>query len=248
MEVDADIRPDNDTPISPTAFDNLKRKKSKENPILPDKKRYKVNLPPRTPVSERPDWPVHCCAVVHLEQEMKMFRNLNTDIWLYIYHFVFISLCKKNKLFHFIIIVFKSQSDHMWDKKLLVMISLISLLGAGFCFYQHHTEEQVWQNSKIQNRTLWKRLEGFLFEQRLLLYGWGKSFSIVIVHGSMEENLLNTTCSGTRLDFSKRWEHTKLFMKKFEQFWKPLDGFLDLSSENWTRKKFSSSEKENQNF
>ena len=60
LDVDAVFRPGIDTPISPTAFDDLLMGGSAENPILLDKEEDKENSPPRTPVSERPTQPLHC--------------------------------------------------------------------------------------------------------------------------------------------------------------------------------------------
>ena len=57
LHVDAVFRPGIDTPFSPTAFDDLEKGSSKENPILLDEKEDQENSLPRTPVSKRPTRP-----------------------------------------------------------------------------------------------------------------------------------------------------------------------------------------------
>ena len=59
LDVGAVLRPDIDTPFSPTVFDDLKMGSSAENPILLDEEEDKENSPPTTttPVSERPTRP-----------------------------------------------------------------------------------------------------------------------------------------------------------------------------------------------
>ena len=59
LVVDAVFRPGIDTPISPTAFDDLEVGGSAENPILLHEEEDKENSPPptTTPVTERPTRP-----------------------------------------------------------------------------------------------------------------------------------------------------------------------------------------------
>ena len=56
LDVDAVLRPEIDTPFSPTAFDDLEMGGSAENLFLLDNEEDKENSPPTltTPVSERP--------------------------------------------------------------------------------------------------------------------------------------------------------------------------------------------------
>ena len=58
LDVDAVFRPGIDTPISPTAFDDMEMGGSAENPILLDEEEDKENSSPTTtPVPERPTRP-----------------------------------------------------------------------------------------------------------------------------------------------------------------------------------------------
>ena len=69
LEVDAVFRPGIDILFSPTAFDSLEMGVSVENPILlDDEKDKEKSSPPITAVSERPNQPLCCSEVVHLEQ------------------------------------------------------------------------------------------------------------------------------------------------------------------------------------
>ena len=52
LDVDDVFRPSIDTPISPTAFDDLEMGGSTDNPILLDEREDRENSPPTTPVSE----------------------------------------------------------------------------------------------------------------------------------------------------------------------------------------------------
>ena len=56
--MDSVFRPGIDTPFSPTVFDDLLMGDgSVENPIMFDEEQDKENVPPKTPVSERPTEP-----------------------------------------------------------------------------------------------------------------------------------------------------------------------------------------------
>ena len=57
LDVEALFKPGIDTPFSPTAFDDLVKGGSAENPILLHKGEDKENCPPTAPVSERPTRP-----------------------------------------------------------------------------------------------------------------------------------------------------------------------------------------------
>ena len=58
LDMDSVFRPGIDTPFSPTVFDDLVMGDgSVENPIVVDEEQDKENVPPTTPVSERPTEP-----------------------------------------------------------------------------------------------------------------------------------------------------------------------------------------------
>ena len=57
-----------------------------------------------------------------------------------------------NNVFHFIKTFFKNYSDMYETKAVVVSVSLILLVAAGFCICQAHTENKMGHHSKIKSQ------------------------------------------------------------------------------------------------
>ena len=112
LETDVVMRPDIDSPFSPTTFDDLSTEGSVENPIVLDKEEDKEKAPP-PPAPSTPECQTHATTQAanksrFLSRNRKFTRFCFIEICVNKYYRVCVLIKIINNVFHFIINFFKN--------------------------------------------------------------------------------------------------------------------------------------------
>ena len=100
-------------------------------------------------------------------------------------------------------------------KAVLVLLSLISLVAACFCLYQEHTENKMGHHSKIKGQVSCKNdCKKYCLKRGECLCLVDETLKAAILRGCMEENVVKSTCGGTRLGYNIRKDESFLIQNR----------------------------------